>query len=453
MLQARFDKCLCGLLPGKGEAVLLAVSGGIDSMVMADLFLRSALTPRLLIAHCNFHLRGDESDGDASFVREWAEGQGIPFFEADFDTSGHASSHGLSIEMAARELRYSWFASLCEEQGCRYLATAHNANDNAETLFLNLLRGTGLKGICGMKESSCLAGTSDALLIRPLLGFTREEIREYAAAHSIGWREDSTNSDSAYKRNLLRNEVFPLLMRVNPSFLGTLQGDMHRFAQAQEIVDDFVAVNALAACSFSGDTLTIDKERLLSIPHWEYLLYRILEPYGFNQPVVEDLTGLLRNGSTFSGRRFLSGSHVATTSSHSIEVTALPMDPASGSEAGNEVIIEGPGEYSVKGVRFLVEEFVAGSLRQPEGTIVANLDFPIRIRTWLPGDWIRPLGMEGRRKKLSDMFVDLKFSSREKEEALVISGEGSHVVALVGYRIDESVAVSQGDRCVRVRLI
>ena len=215
-MRDRFDRCLDGLLPDSG-AVLLAVSGGIDSMVMADLFLNSAHSSRITLAHCNFHLRGEESDGDCAFVRDWACTHGVPFREAGFDTRSYAGEHGVSIEMAARELRYSWFASLCDEEGFSAVAVAHNANDNAETLILNLLRGTGLTGICGMRELSPLAGSAFAVLIRPLLGFSRDEIREYALSRGLEWREDSTNADSAYKRNLIRNEVFPLFSKVNPS--------------------------------------------------------------------------------------------------------------------------------------------------------------------------------------------------------------------------------------------
>ncbi|MBQ2531574.1 MAG: tRNA lysidine(34) synthetase TilS, partial [Bacteroidales bacterium] len=157
-MQERFDKCLAGLLPDRG-AVLLAVSGGLDSMVMADLFLHSSLRLDLAVAHCNFHLRGEESDSDEIFVREWAEANGFPFFKKDFDTKGYSEAGGISIEMAARELRYSWFADLCSAGGYAAVAVAHNANDNAETLILNLLRGTGLKGACGISNNSSLPGS------------------------------------------------------------------------------------------------------------------------------------------------------------------------------------------------------------------------------------------------------------------------------------------------------
>lgn len=436
-MRDRFDNCLDGLLPDNGGAVLLAVSGGIDSMVMAGLFLESRRRHDITLAHCNFHLRGDESDSDEAFVRDWARDMGVPFLKVDFDTKEYAAVHGVSVEMAARELRYSWFASLCEDHGFKAVAVAHNANDNAETLILNLLRGTGLKGICGMREVSVLPGSS-AKLIRPLLGFTRDEIKAYALSKGLSWREDSTNADSTFKRNLIRNEVFPLFAKVNPSFLDTLNSDMRRFSQVQEIADDFFLKYV---ASPSTGSATIDVRKLLGFDHWEYVLYRILEPYGFNESVIGDLTELIKSGRTFSGREFHSPTHIAITSRTEISIMAS-TDGEGPEDAASLIEVRGPGVYSVGGVRFLVEMAKVESLKLPEGVSVANLGFPFAVRRWKEGDWMCPLGMKGRRKKLSDMFGDLKFTPSQKEKALVIADEGSHVLALIGYRIDESVALS-----------
>ncbi|MBO6248281.1 MAG: tRNA lysidine(34) synthetase TilS, partial [Bacteroidales bacterium] len=424
-MRDRFDRILEGLLPDNGGAVLLAVSGGIDSMVMADLFRKSSFGKRIALAHCNFHLRGNESDGDAFFVRDWAESVGIPFFTTDFDTLGYAKSNGVSVEIAARELRYGWFASICESEGFQALAVAHNANDNAETLVLNLLQGTGLKGICGIQESSPLPGSS-ALLIRPMLGFSRDEIREYAVNHAVKWREDSSNADSAYKRNLIRNEVFPLFERLNPSFLETLASDIRHFGQIQSVVDDFVA---RASESVSGESpgkdLVIDVAKLRRQPHWDYLLFRLLEPYGFNESVIRDLVTLIKGDLTFSGRRFCSSTHQAITSRNEISVVGIGSEE---SVAQNDSVeVKGPGEYEVAGVSLKVEVAEIEDPRQPEGISAINMSFPFTVRLWKPGDWMRPLGMNGRRKKLSDMFVDLKLSAGQKERALVIADEGSHV--------------------------
>ena len=486
-MRDRFGKCLGGLLPDSGGAVLLAVSGGIDSMVMADLFLNSPISCPIALAHCNFHLRGEESDADESFVRDWAKSHGVRFIKADFDTLEYSRSHGVSVEMAARELRYDWFRSVCEDEGFGAVAVAHNANDNAETLILNLLRGTGLKGICGMKELSVLPGSS-VKLMRPLLGFTRDEIKAYALSNGMSWREDSTNADSAFKRNLIRNEVFPLFAKINPSFLETLNSDMRRFSQVQGVADDYV-FSSVRFAPYPGkwsageqpspdaadQPLVISVRKLREIRHWEYVLYRILEPYGFNESVISDLTELIKSGRTFSGRQFHSPTHIASTTRTTISIMASgcggspsaslrfapypgkwsaegdtphpgagPSD-GGGNTEGGEIVVTGAGEYNVGSVGFVVEMADIQSLKQPVGTTIANLGFPFTIRHWKEGDWMRPLGMKGRRKKLSDMFGDLKFSALEKERALVIAGEGSHVLALVGYRIDESIALSDLD--------
>ena len=211
--------------------LLVAVSGGIDSMCLAQK-VRLEGGP-FAIAHCNFGLRGEESDGDEAFVREWASAHGIPFHVKRFDTQAFASTQGISIEMAARRLRYHWFGELCREHGYEAVAVAHNANDNAETLLLNLLRGTGLKGITGMKASGFLPDPdfADIPLLRPLLNMTRAQIEAYAAGQGLTWREDSTNALCDVKRNKIRNQVFPIFQEINPSFVAVLNRDMERFAE------------------------------------------------------------------------------------------------------------------------------------------------------------------------------------------------------------------------------
>jgi len=193
------------------------------------------------IAHCNFGLRGAESDADEALVRAWASARGIPIHVKQFETQAYASAQGISVEMAARRLRYHWFGQLCSEFGYSAVAVAHNANDNAETLILNLLRGTGLKGIVGMKASGFLPDPDFAHipLLRPLLGLTREEIEAFAREHGLTWREDSSNASNNYKRNKIRNLVFPIFHEINPSFVQTLNRDMERFAE--ELTDSFSA--------------------------------------------------------------------------------------------------------------------------------------------------------------------------------------------------------------------
>ena len=447
-MQERFDRILNGLLP-EGEAVLLAVSGGVDSMCMADLFSGSVLRPRFSVAHCNFHLRGEESDGDEALVRKWCEERGIIFLKKDFDTLGYAASKGISVEMAARELRYGWFAEVCRERGFAALAVAHNANDNAETMILNMLRGTGVKGMTGMRRISTLP-SSDAALIRPLLGFPRRDIHQYAVSHRLEWREDCTNADSAYKRNLIRNEVFPLFERLNPSFLSTLNEDMERFSQVQSAADEYFAVVSAVVARYGEDGLpVIDHQALVLKKNWEYVLYRLLEPFGFTSSVVSDLAASLRRGGTVSGRTFVANEYIAVTSAREIRVTATVAEPVE----ATSLTVEAPGEYSLNGIRFSVSlsDDVTNVRTAPGETKLdsGKVAFPFVVRHWQPGDWMRPLGLKGR-KKLSDLFVDLKLGPLEKRKALVIADKGSHILALVGHRIDESAKVTKDSASVTV---
>ncbi|MBR3405746.1 MAG: tRNA lysidine(34) synthetase TilS [Bacteroidales bacterium] len=211
--------------------LLVAVSGGIDSMCLAQK-VRLEGGP-FAVAHCNFGLRGEESDADEAFVRAWCSLNGIPLHVKRFDTQAFATAEGISVEMAARRLRYHWFGELCREHGYEAVAVAHNANDNAETLLLNLLRGTGLRGITGMKPSGFLPDPDygDIPLLRPLLAMTRADIEAFAADQGLSWRDDSTNAQNDYKRNKIRNLVFPIFAEINPSFIQTLNRDMERFSE------------------------------------------------------------------------------------------------------------------------------------------------------------------------------------------------------------------------------
>lgn len=303
--------------------ILLAVSGGIDSMYMAH--RASELFPEasFAVAHCNFQLRGRESDGDEEFVRNWAASQGMPCFVRRFDTEGFAAAGGLSIEMAARDLRYGWFAELCREHGFDAVAVAHNANDNAETLILNMLRGTGSKGMRGIAPESV---RKDGLrILRPVLDRTRDEIRSWMEAGGFGWRDDSSNGESVVKRNMVRNEVFPVFKRINPNFIGTLNADMERLAQVDDIADDY-----FRNCGIEAGCREIPVDLLLSLSHWRYVLWRLLEPYGFSQQTFEKLTALLsrykdcpRGTVTMSGKTFESPAHILTTSRKKLVITDL----------------------------------------------------------------------------------------------------------------------------------
>lgn len=465
-MQKEFDSILRSLLCPSGEdghdgtaGVLLAVSGGIDSMCLADLVLHSSLRLRFAVAHCNFHLRGEESDSDQALVEQWCRKNGARLFLADFDTASYASEKGLSIEMAARELRYRWFGSLCMEHGFSGTVVAHNSNDNVETLILNLLRGTGLKGIAGMGHVSPLpcqdavsSGDSQfwkCLLYRPMLDFTRKQIEGYARSHGILYHEDSTNADSTYRRNRIRNEVFPLFETINPSFIKTVNREMGYFSDAAGLLEDLVRL-PVSEDAARGES-RIDVGSLMEKPHWPYLLYMALEPYGFNSASVSAIEKLLRSagksGVTLSGKIFRSASHVLVTSAK--ELIVRPAESGFTMEGQPDMEVPGPGTYSSGGVSFAVEMLPRNEIKDlkcPHGVLMtdsAALPFPFICRKWQPGDWMRPFGMRGR-KKVSDIFTDLKFDIFSKSDAIVITSpccSDGHVLAILGERIDDAVKI------------
>lgn len=309
MIQKSFDRTIVGLVPEK-ETALLAVSGGIDSICLASLFLNSSAGRRFAVAHCNFHLRGEDSDSDEALVAAWCGRNGVRYHKADFDTEQYASSHNVSIEMAARELRYDWFASLCRDNGYYGVAVAHNANDNAETLILNLLRGTGLRGITGMQVETVVPVTRDELsgvrLLRPMLSFSRKQIEEYVAANSLEYHDDRTNAETVYKRNRIRHLVFPVFESLNPSFLTTFAREMNAFSEVQEIADDYFISVRESVCEPDGkdELLRVNAVRLCHLKHYKYVLYRLLEAYGFRDRLLEPVVRLLESGKTFSGKIF-----------------------------------------------------------------------------------------------------------------------------------------------------
>ncbi len=402
--------------------VLVAVSGGRDSMVLAEK-VRSEGGP-FAIAHCNFRLRGADSDADEALVRKWAERCGVPCHVKAFDTEAVAAAEGISIEMAARKLRYRWFGELCREHGYEAVLTAHHAGDNAETFFLNLLRGTGIKGLTGMKAESFLPDPefADIPLRRPLLGLTRADIDRLAAQWQVPYRDDRTNAENTVKRNKLRNQVFPVLREINPSFEKTLAEDMERLSMVSAIAEDYYRENA----SLLWDGKRIDTALLQTFPHWEYLLYRILEEEGLSGPLIAQATDIVRSGA--SGKRV--GAFVSAAGRLVREESAGVPEITVTEEAWE------PGRSPV-----MPEGVLAVDADKVHGELVAD--------RWVAGDWIRPLGMRGRRK-LQDWFKDRHFSLVDKQQAVIVRDSGltdaHHVVAIAGYVIDDTYRITADTR-------
>ena len=465
------------------ERILLAVSGGIDSMCLAEKSVRSGQD--FAVAHCNFHLRGADSDADADFVANWARRHGIAFYSKDFDTAAYAAEQGISLEMAARELRYGWFADLCRTEGFAGVAVAHQADDRRETFLLNLMRSSGGRGLRGMQGQSVIPGT-DIPLLRPLLGMTRQEIETYMRSIGATWREDGSNRDTTIRRNRIRHELLPLLSELNPSYGDALDRAMRHIGSLQDVADTwFESVRPTLLDPTDGSILL---DSLRSLPHRDFLLYRLLEPYGLTESVLDDFCTALDSGESLSGKRFLL--HHATLlggrdrllfSSDRVRgayphvpcdenpVTAEQVTEPAG--AGTRKLrgayslascdeqltgtcdIKEPGTYDCGGVRVKVEILDRAEitdLKQPRGILLLDagkLPLPLVIRPRRAGDWLVPLGMRGR-KKLSDLFVDLKYSIIDKQRARVIDWQESRIAALLGERGDDALKVTSETRTV-----
>ena len=444
---------------------LLAVSGGMDSMCLLDLFGKVLPASDYAVAHCNFSLRGEESDGDQALVEARAAELGVEVFVQRFDTVTYAQERGVSIEMAARDLRYGWFADLCKEHGFAAVVVAHNANDNAETLMLNLLRGTGLNGLHGMSEVSCDNGV---MVFRPLLEFTRKQIEGYVLCNRVPYRHDSSNFESDYKRNRVRNEVFPVFEKINPSFVRTLNREIGYFTEAGDIVEEWCKAQMPSVVSDESGHLRINISTLLATSHWRYLLYYILSPYGFNQQTLASIESLLISSRTVPGKRFESADYVLHTGRDIL--TLVPRDAhaediarAGGTHvhfSDDIMTVRGDGIYNFNGVRFRVETLARTPdlpLKQPVGTLIfdaARLAFPFVCRRWRQGDWLIPFGMRGK-KKVSDLFTDLKYDTLAKEAAVMIvdvqtddMADHQHIAGLLGVRADDSYKVSSATRSI-----
>ena len=457
------------VMPGRRPLFLLAVSGGMDSMCMLDLFCKVLPVEDFAVAHCNFSLRGEESDGDQALVEQYAASLGVRVFVKRFDTMAYASENGISIEMAARDLRYGWFAELCHEHGFDVLAVAHNANDNAETLMLNLLRGTGLNGLHGMSSTSSSAPASaetTIMVLRPLLEYTRKQIEGHILANRIPYRHDSSNFETDYKRNKIRNEVFPVFEKINPSVVRTLNREIGYFAEAGSIVDEWCRAQLPSVMSSEPRYLSINTAALLSIPQWRYLLYYILSPYGFNHQLLASVESLLTSSRTQSGKRFESETHVLYTERECLvlkEKSDISDHQTDVSADSNDImVVRGAGVYNFNGRRYHVEVSDRTpdlSLKQPAGTLLFDADlmrFPFVCRRWRKGDWMIPFGMRGK-KKVSDIFTDLKYSTEVKASAIILVdtntpdlAEQQHVAALLGVRIDDRYKVSPSTRRILV---
>ena len=408
------------------DRILLTVSGGVDSMVMLSLFTRSGYS--VGVAHCNFQLRGAESEEDEVLVEEEAKKYGVEFYNKRFETTAEMERTGESMEMAARRLRYAWFDTLSRGQGYTAVAIAHHADDSIETFFINLLRGTGLRGLTGIS-------TQVGRIIRPLMFASRKEILEYAVANRIPFREDSSNRSTKYLRNKIRLGLIPRIREINPKFTDLMRRNIERLTDTQLFIEAAVAHMREEVVTQADGIATIHVERIEAAYPRNFAVYELLSSqYGFKGDVCDALCRALSEAAT--GRRFYAREYVATVDRGRILVERIAPGDAC------EVTVEQGTQRSYCGNMVLyfeacdIDDIRAYDVPEQVALLDADLlRYPLRLRRWREGDTFIPFGMEGR-KKVSDYLIDRKVSLPEKQRQFVLLS-GDEIVWLVGRRIDD----------------
>ena len=410
--------------------VLVGLSGGADSVALLSVLVR--LGYACVALHCDFHLRGEESERDAAFARTFAESLGVPFYQTDFDTVAYAREHHLSIEMAARALRYAWFEELRERLGAQAIAVAHHRDDSVETVVMNLIRGTGIRGLTGIRPRN-------GFVVRPLLCVSRADIVAWLENQGIRYVTDSTNLSDAYTRNFIRLNVLPLLERINPSVREAIARSAEHLSAVASVYAYEIA-RAREEVIVSEGCLSI--EALCRFPAPEAILYELLKEYGFSRWVSAEVFDALRKES---GKVFYSKTHRLLKDraylwivplEREAEKTSFLLDPS------REIYRE-PVGLTFRELP-ITPDFQIEKNRRFAYFDADKLRFPLTLRKWREGDWFVPFGMKGR-QKLSDYFSDHKFSRIEKEKAWLLCS-GDAIIWLIGERADNRFRINSGTK-------
>lgn len=401
------------------KKLLLATSGGLDSMVMAHLFHK--LKYEVALVHCNFQLRGMESFGDQKFVQDYAEANEIPIFVTQFDTEAFAKDYRLSTQVAARDLRYNWFYELLETEKYDYILTGHHADDNVETFLINLSRGTGLEGLVGIPEQN-------DKIIRPLLLFSREEIANYANENDIRWREDSSNASDKYLRNKIRHDLVPLFKELNPQFVASFQKTQSFLQESQQMVEDASIMVYQQVAKQEEDEIRFDLNQLKRLPNYRSYLYQWLNEFGFL--AWDDVYDLV---DSQSGKQVFSHNFRLLKDRDSLILCPI------NTEIGVQEFLIDKDTKEIN-IPLYLSFCKVNDISVPSNTAIFvdqdKLEFPLVLRRWRQGDYFEPFGMEGKSKKVSKLFKDEKLSLIEKENIWIL-WSGETIVWVVGIRQDE----------------
>ena len=422
----------------KDKKVLIAISGGIDSCVLTHVFHK--LKYDISLAHCNFMLRGKESNKDEIFVKELGERLQVPTYTIRFDTETFASKYGISTQMAARDLRYNWFNQLTEENDIAYILTAHQKDDVIETFLINLTRGTGLDGLTGIPEVN-------GNIVRPMLHFTRNEILIFATKHKLQWREDSSNSSIKYVRNKVRHKVVPFLKELNPNLLETFSHTLENLKGSQQIVKDCILNLKEKTISIHGSAIHLDIEELKKLNNPKVYLYELLKEYGFTE--WDDVAGLL---AAQSGKQVFSKTHRLLKDRTFLILSELEDSKENDSfeilENSSKIATPIQLTFEKVDIPFDTKNHsnkVFDELFSKEtNTISIDYDkvhFPLTIRKKQKGDVFYPIGLNGK-KKVSKFFKDEKLSQIEKENIWLLCSK-HEIIWVIGKRMDERFKVTQ----------
>lgn len=415
--------------------VLAAVSGGMDSVLMARLLAEAGYT--FGIAHCNFRLRGAEADTDQSFCRQLADELNVAFHTINFDTAAYAAQHKISIQMAARQLRYQWFDQLSAEHGYTAIALAHHQNDAIETILLNLTRGTGIAGLHGILPVN-------GKLVRPLLFLRRQEITDIISQNNIAYVEDSSNASAKYARNKIRLEVVPKLKELNPALEETFEHNLQHFRQLEQLLDAELDRQRLHIIEHD-DELHLPIAAVKNMHPQQLLLFSLLKPYGFNREHAESIIASL---DKHSGRLFETADYTLVLDRAKLILKKKTGDNLQGitiNEGSIEIIY---GRYRLTLLHDDVPLIVRGN------PMAASVDadllvYPLTLRPWQPGDVFYPLGMASK-QKLSDFFVHQKVPLHQKNEVPLLVNGNNDIVWVGGYRPDNRYKVSDNTKKVTI---